>query len=1491
MPLRDMQSILDILKPIGSEQVEEVQSKESMAAKTNNKRALLTDYITNQSAQREDFDKIISTYPEDVPYSVFEALNYCECNLSNFPRLNLIYNNLSNFYRKDIGAYLLKYAKETNYYNMPFTKTFNYINNPYYDIGITNKEFAEIWKALRQKYPTIKEADKALICSTNTIDDLKYQIGYNSDQSKSKIQLNDTEVAPQLDLSTPKTKGDLYRYYYNLSLLYANYQDNIFGNISSENSSDLLKDIRAIFLTLYTSTSDPNVRLIHYNTPFGEWIKTVTEQTFSLKSNQFLVTSICTSPTHNGLTDLSNALSNIFDKVLSVTPKDSIIVPVDIDCAKLFGIESFNKLVYYKYNKHIIAPNVLSNDPEQYKSLYNLIHNNDKVSVKRVNTYTTNDLLNRLQNPDIFKKDAPNQQVSIDISSTNTNQLSDIAPDTFQYSNHEYTYPEFKEILKDLKEYNIVYASRCIIDGRRGLGKNGIPYIVMRKGKDKRFYYLNPTITIGYSTHKDYMVEEPLDRLYCYDNVSLKDLYKLKMHIKDHFKDSDCEPIFYNTDFSYNTYITSEIRNRMHYKEGTSTPRTLVLDFETEMNAIKVKGASQSIDAKCRMVSLFDLYDKRFYCAVIKDQEYHKDVSFKDLKEHDGYPVQIDEYYDERDLWKWLNQKLYELDPDIITGWNVEGFDLTYAIVRCKTLDMQLKSKYGPFCIIKTKDGKGRDKFAVGADGIVVMDYRKLYRACQYIKRENYKLEYICQVELNKGKREMVIDNHNEMYFKYLREYVLYNIEDDERILDLENKLNYLKFQFEMCNVCNISWDDIFSKTKLIDGLVYNHAWDTNKTLLKERNLGAKENINLKNILSKDVQEYVDETGILTINDDEDSIDLTEYTDEEDVDPNDKGYEGAVVLMPQKGVKDLVADLDASQMYPRLMIRSNIFKDTLCGVIAIDNEKYAEQWLYDRDNFPNEILIKKMNDGINAVTSMNKAQFEDFLKDKILTPFGTIYYKPSVKRSLVSDILINLIHNRSKYKKLRNEATGKYTQYKADNDTAKMEEYSRLIDRYDNLQTAYKSLINSFYGVMGMIMYRLADVFSAASITASGRELTRMVAHHASKFMDAMIHHKDANISFDKAPITCKTLVGLEKISNRSNVLYGDTDSIFVHIGNVINAVYGANIPLEDKLNHSWEVIDKVADYINFYVIKDILARKNIDFDDEDKDYNYDFKKEIIMSKVLFGTQKKHYAMHIAIKEGKRLDKIDIKGMLAIKSDTPRFSRELLKELTEYILKKYDPNNSIKSNEMMLEMYRTSMTKADKLIASGDISIGRPVSLTQDIQYYSTIQAHIRGMLLYDIIYGHEFLFGDKGYQYYVADINWNKIGMTEQQLLDAFKAKYGKMKWYPEMMRTYSKEVFFSSITVPSDVEVFDTKAFVIDAPKTKKTLIKDKVQTLMNLVGIMALDKDDEVKLKRNSIKKFDFSTLPFDLSSDKDSSSKKVSNTNDTANKDSSSLLFTI
>jgi len=128
------------------------------------------------------------------------------------------------------------------------------------------------------------------------------------------------------------------------------------------------------------------------------------------------------------------------------------------------------------------------------------------------------------------------------------------------------------------------------------------------------------------------------------------------------------------------------------------------------------------------------------------------------------------------------------------------------------------------------------------------------------------------------------------------------------------------------------------------------------------------------------------------------------------------------------------------------------------------------------------------------------------------------------------------------------------------------------------------------------------------------------------------------------------------------NILYGDTDSIFI------------SIPMKDadqlSVKDRWKLAEHNADKINEliveYVTGTLLPRGNID-----PKYNRTFfKTEMLIDNALFLDVKKNYAYKLACKEGVVLDppKVKYTGIQVVKSDAAKMTQDLLKSMIENVM-------------------------------------------------------------------------------------------------------------------------------------------------------------------------------------------------------------------------------
>ncbi len=202
-------------------------------------------------------------------------------------------------------------------------------------------------------------------------------------------------------------------------------------------------------------------------------------------------------------------------------------------------------------------------------------------------------------------------------------------------------------------------------------------------------------------------------------------------------------------------------------------------------------------------------------------------------------------------------------DPDVITGWNSEGFDIPYIINKSYKLLGEVETKkLSPFNIIEMREinvnGKIQQKFDIV--GRECLDMLELYKKFTFVKRDNNRLDTIATVELGVGKLENPFNTFREFYSgecninvkptddqhplrhlayertmlratvsdddqKYVEldnkikqgaweEFVRYNQIDVVRVSELEDKLGLISLALSIAYLTKCNYTDVFSPVK-----------------------------------------------------------------------------------------------------------------------------------------------------------------------------------------------------------------------------------------------------------------------------------------------------------------------------------------------------------------------------------------------------------------------------------------------------------------------------------------------------------------------------------------------------------------------------------------------------------------------------------------------------------------------------------------------------
>jgi len=184
---------------------------------------------------------------------------------------------------------------------------------------------------------------------------------------------------------------------------------------------------------------------------------------------------------------------------------------------------------------------------------------------------------------------------------------------------------------------------------------------------------------------------------------------------------------------------------------------------------------------------------------------------------------------DEKDLITQFANWWAQDPPDVVTGWNIELFDIPYIISRSdKLFGDEMKKAFSPFNLVNKKliTIANREYMRYELWGVAQLDYLNLYKKFTYITRESYKLDFIAEVELGHKKLENPHDSFRDFYEKDWNLFVEYNIIDTVLVDELEDKLKLIELCLTMAYDGKMNYADVASPVKTWDCLLYNHLWE-----------------------------------------------------------------------------------------------------------------------------------------------------------------------------------------------------------------------------------------------------------------------------------------------------------------------------------------------------------------------------------------------------------------------------------------------------------------------------------------------------------------------------------------------------------------------------------------------------------------------------------------------------------------------------------------
>ena len=381
---------------------------------------------------------------------------------------------------------------------------------------------------------------------------------------------------------------------------------------------------------------------------------------------------------------------------------------------------------------------------------------------------------------------------------------------------------------------------------------------------------------------------------------------------------------------------------------------TLTFDIEVEMNSGLPN--TDEADNTITSVAFHDSATNDYSVYVLSEgSEINKTIK----------GAKVRSFRTEEDMLIAFVNVWEEISPTIITGWNIDFFDVTYLYNRLKkVLGTKQANRLSP--IGKVHWNKYRKRYIIA--GVSALDYIALYKNFTYTQLPNYRLDTVAQKELDRGKIEYE-GNLDQLFRDNIEKFIEYNLVDVELVVDMDKKLQFIDLARAICHAGHVFYEDFLFSSKWLEGAILtflrrNGRVAPNKPLRRNRNADGS-------------------------------------------DGEDK-FIGAYVKQPKPGLYKWVYDLDLTSLYPSIIMSINISPETKMGKVK---------------NYTAELHMKGKMDSYTIIDNnggeskpLPKEQFNNFIKKMELSVASNGVLYRTDKVGIIPEILNVWFDKRVEYK-------------------------------------------------------------------------------------------------------------------------------------------------------------------------------------------------------------------------------------------------------------------------------------------------------------------------------------------------------------------------------------------------------------------------------------------------------------------------------------------
>jgi DNA polymerase elongation subunit (family B) len=249
-------------------------------------------------------------------------------------------------------------------------------------------------------------------------------------------------------------------------------------------------------------------------------------------------------------------------------------------------------------------------------------------------------------------------------------------------------------------------------------------------------------------------------------------------------------------------------------------------------------------------------------------------------------------------------------DADILSGWNSEGFDIPYMVMRVTRVlnkdDTRRFCLWGQLPKQRTFERFGAENLTFDLIGRVHMDYMQLYRKYTYEERHSYSLDAIGEYELEERKTQYE-GTLDQLYNKDFPKFIDYNRQDTMLVAKLDKKLRFLDLANELAHDNTVLLPTTMGAVAVTEQAIINEAHQRGMVVPNRK--------------GRD-------------------------------DQGDTQAAGAYVAFPKKGMHDWIGAIDINSLYPSAIRALNMAQESIVGQLRpVMTDRYIQEKMSSGSSF------------------------------------------------------------------------------------------------------------------------------------------------------------------------------------------------------------------------------------------------------------------------------------------------------------------------------------------------------------------------------------------------------------------------------------------------------------------------------------------------------------------------------------------------------------